>query len=89
MVSVAKRRSCPLKRAQPKPGGAGVLALQLAPKPSVAVADVLDVRAAVGGAVTIDGDVRHAQINPKHAVNFLRRRLVHDTDGQQVEPPLR
>ena len=71
--------------AQPKPGGAGVLALQLPPKPAVAIPYVLDVRAAVHGGVTIDGDVRHAQINPKHAVNFLRRRLVHDTHGQQVE----
>ena len=88
LVSVAKRRSCPLRRAQPAPGRARVLALELAAQASVAVANVLDMRAAVGRAVTIDGDVRHAKINAQHAVNFVRRRLVYDADGKQVEHAL-
>ena len=75
----------PAQRAQPKPGGAGVLALELAAESSVAKANVLDVRPAVDGAVAIDGDVGYAKINPKHAVYFGGRRLVHDTDGKEVE----
>ncbi len=58
--------------------------LQFAPEPPMPVAHVLDDLSAVGRAVTIGGDIGHAQIDSEHAVNVLRFGFLSIARYQQI-----